>query len=449
MNTKLVKKISLILIFTLLSTVIPWNTVKAESQVPEVSAHAYVVMDANSGEVLYSEHETNKIYPASTVKLMTAIVAMEQSSLTKKITTKQSVLKELPSDASVIGLKPKNTYTLNQLLQMTLIVSAADAANTIAAGVSGSTKKFVKKMNAKAEELGMYGTSFDNAVGLDIGNGYKNTYTTAEDFAILTRYAMSKPTLRDIVAMKTYKVPTSIKKSGGKLKSTNLFYSTADYSKDRYTIIGSKTGPTNAAGSVLIATARDQDNHEIICAFFGNVNRTTTYKDIRKLIDFTFNQYDNQLISLSQGFYDVRYRDSEQTILKYCNEGLIFGNEDGSFSPESKINQKDFVDTVNGIAQTNLVANAETKNLKVVDFADMLMSAYPIEVSDEIYTEYADKFTSATTLSEENKKNLSVLYHEGILPKNYEYKADSYITKEDMVLIADKLIAYVDTKVIN
>lgn len=438
------RKISLVLIITIMVTIMPWQSANAAEKVPNVNAHAYVVMDANTGEVLFSMHDKKRIYPASTAKLMTAIVAVENAPLSKKIKTKQSVLREIPSDASKIGLKANYIYTLDNLLQMTLIVSAADATNTLAAGISGTTKKFVTKMNQKASELKLTNTSFDNAIGLDIGNGYNKTYTTARDYSVLARYAMSKAAIRRIVAMKTYQVPNTIKKSSVKLKNTNLFYSTEDYSKNRYTIIGSKTGTTRAAGSVLIATAKDNDNHEIICAFFGNVNRSSTYKDVRKLLDYTFNEFDNGNIILSKGFYDIRFRDSEALILDYCNKGLLEGTKDGAFQPESNVKEIDFVNTVNKIANSNFVSITNNKNITVLAFANILMNAYPVSVTEDSINELKDKFVYSKKLSKVNLQNLTALYKADILPKDYDYEVESYINREDMVFIGDRLIQYLN-----
>ncbi|HEX3078248.1 MAG TPA: serine hydrolase [Lachnospiraceae bacterium] len=437
---KQAKKLISILLILILSF-LPARGVLAETSPVSVSAYAYVVMDANSGEILYSEHRSNRIYPASTAKLMTAIVALENGKLTDRIIAKQSALKYVPNDAYEVGLKANKTYTFNQLLNLTLVVSAADAANTIAAGTGGTLKNFIAKMNAKAKELGLEHTSFDNTIGLDIGNGYKKTYSTATDLAVLARYAMSIKEIRDVVAKETYTF------RGKVLDSTNQFYSTASYSDDRYTIIGTKTGTTKAAGSVLIATARDDEGHEVICAFFGNVNRTSTYQDIRELLDYTFDRYDEGSISLSKGFYDVRFRDSESTIVRLCDEGLLAMNSTGEFKPTAKVTQSYFLKTVNRICNTDLLATDASKRLTIEDLADILYESYPVEVSEERLDAMDDTFNSKNALTQEEIEELVALYDSGVLPNDYNYNVSSYITKEDTVMIADSLSGYIENYV--
>ena len=281
--------ISYLLLLTLVF-LIPSSYLQAETVTPEVSAYAYVIIDANSGDLLYQENEDVKIYPASTVKIMTAIIALEQCSTSKKIKIKKSVLSQIPEDVYQLNLVPGDSYSLYNLLHMLLLNSAADAADSIAVGVAGSKKAFIKKMNKKAKELGMSHTSFDNTIGLDIGNGYKKTYTTAKDMAILTRYAMENTTFRRIVKKAKYIVPKTKRSKKIKLENTNQFLQDLEYNTNLYKVIGTKTGTTDAAGKVLISTAKDTSGHEVICAFFGNQTRKKMYRDIQSLYEYVFSQ---------------------------------------------------------------------------------------------------------------------------------------------------------------
>lgn len=285
---KAFNRIVIFLLVIIITVLGPVTYLNAESALPDVSAHSYVIMDSDTGEVLYQQNGNKKIYPASTVKIMTAIVALENCKLSKKIKIKKSVLTEISQDAYTLGLKVGDSYTLNNLLHMLLLNSAADAADSIAVGVCKTKKAFIKKMNQKAKELGMNHTSFDNTVGLDIGNQYNNTYSTAKDMAILTKYAMSNKTFRKIVNKAVYTVPKTKKSKAIKLENTNLFLKDQPYSNELYKIIGTKTGTTKAAGKVLITTAKDSEGTEVICAFFGNKTKDRMYLDIRKLLDYVF-----------------------------------------------------------------------------------------------------------------------------------------------------------------
>lgn len=263
---------------------------EAQAAGPKVQAHAYYMIDAGTGEKILSKNANKKIYPASTVKLMTALVVLEHADETDQYTYTKKLKKKIPGDASALNLRTGRRYTVNQYLHMLLIVSDAASATTLAYGSAGSLQRFVTWMNEKAEELEMDHTSFDNPIGLDVGSGYNKTYTTAADFIKVSKAAMENSTIRSIVAKKKYRVsPVGVKKSFV-IKNTNAFY--RRYKKmvkgKRYEIIGSKTGTTRAAGHCLVCTARDAKGREVICAFYGRGDYKRLYKDVRKLMDYAY-----------------------------------------------------------------------------------------------------------------------------------------------------------------
>lgn len=147
MRRKIKKLVIVLLIAAFISGLVPgsiFNQVPtASAAVPSVQAKAYVVMDANSGGVIYKKSMNKKIYPASTVKLMTAIVALENADLDKKITFTKKLRKMIPSDASKLGLKAGTTYSVRQYLNMMLIASDADSATALASGTAGTYENFI------------------------------------------------------------------------------------------------------------------------------------------------------------------------------------------------------------------------------------------------------------------------------------------------------------------
>lgn len=282
----------LLIIALLLGGFLP-QPVQAETDKPKTQAHAYYMVDAGSGKKILSQNANKKIYPASTVKLMTALVALEHARTTQEIKYTKKLSKMIPSDAAALNLRTGRTYNVRQYLHMLLMVSDAAAATALSVGIAGSQEQFVKWMNEKAVALGMTKTSFDNPIGLDIGSGYHKTYTTASDFSKISRAAMENKTIRAIVAKHKYKVqPIGVKKSFV-IQNTNAFYFA--YKKmvkgAKYEIIGSKTGTTRAAGHALVATARDEEGHEVICAFYGKGTHERLYQDVKKLFDYAFEQY--------------------------------------------------------------------------------------------------------------------------------------------------------------
>ena len=323
----------LLLIFSLFFSSTPIQAAAC----PKVHAHAYVIMDANTGKVLLSKQSKKKIYPASTVKLMTALVVLDKYKTTKKIKITKRMVKQFPSSASKVGLVAGNSYTVSDLLHMLLLPSAGDAAIVLAIATHGSHTSFARAMNQKASTLNMKHSSFDNAIGLDIGDDYYNTYGTAADFAILARYAMSVPAIRSIVTKASYIVPKSKYSKAFRIVNTNQFLSEFSYNQKLYQMIGGKTGTTKAAGSVLITTAKDQYGHEIICAFFGNDDREQMYKDIRKLLNYTFKQGKAGKLKYKKGFWDTRYRLNGPLVHKYYNQGKLPVTQ--RFYPEKKEKQ--------------------------------------------------------------------------------------------------------------
>ena len=404
---------------------------------PKVKAHSYLVMDANSGKALYSQNPGKRIYPASTAKIMTALVALENAKETKKIKFTKQMKKQVNS-ASIahLGLKAGATYQVRDYLHMLLLSSDADSAYALAVGSCGSTKKFVKKMNAKAKALGMKSTSFDNPVGLDIGNNYKKTYTTAKDFAVMARYAMSISTIREIVATSSYKVPKTSKSKAFTIHSTNAFYSGAAYDDSLYEVIGMKTGFTSAAGYTFIGVARDIEGHEVICTFFGKSSSARRYKDIKNLFNYTFQQYDKDKIDLSVGFWDTRFLASEKVIQKYAKQGLL-STEEERFYPKRNVTEAEFIELINGIGEMTLTASSNKKVVTVQMAADYIYRD-DVMIEQKKVDAWMSKLSNVPA-GDAAKNRLAALYEHRLMDVKSCADAGHKLTREETVLLADKL----------
>ena len=403
-----------------------------------------MVMDAHSGKKLYASKANKKIYPASTVKVMTAVVALDNLKKTKKIKFTKAMRKQVNgAEIAHLGLKVGASYTVEAYLHMMLMCSDADSAIALAVGAGGSTTAFVNKMNEKAEIIGMKKTSFDNPIGLDIGNGYSKTYTTASDFTKLARYAMSYETIRDIVAKDTYKVPKTSKSKSFTIHNTNAFYSVSEYASNKFEVIGLKTGTTKAAGHVLIAVAQDDEGHEVICSFFGKSTDKRKYQDIKKLLNYTFTQYNKGKITLAKGFWDTRYQSSEKWIRKYATEDILEG-EDGRFYPKEKVTQMDFADWANAIADTELETDSE-EELSVQVLAQMLAPYLSSAVEQAVLDE---KLKELKNLPEDAalKNQIALLYVNGIVNTSMTDDVLYTFTREEAVIIADALTLDVTAK---
>lgn len=432
------------------------NTDIHAASAPSVSAHAYVIMDANTGKTLYSKNPNKRIYPASTVKLMSALVVLDRCNPNKTIKITKRMLKQVPADSSVAGLKAGNSYSVSALLHMLLLPSAGDAAVALAYGSYGSNKAFVAAMNQKAKKLSLSHTSFDNPIGLDIGNHYYKTYTTASDFSKLARYAMTNSTIRKIVSKSSYTVPKAKYTPAFTIKNTNQFLTGFSYNKNLYQVIGGKTGTTKAAGSVLITSAVDKKGHEVICAFFGNQDHKKMYSDIRKLLNFTFKQGKSENIPWKKGFWDVRYRNSEAIIRTYYNKGDIPVST--RFYPTKQASQKVLLSLINQISNHQMQAKNPNNKLSVMDFATIY---YEESHSQDTITASGSSITSSSneiskkelenakdtcmdfddidTLNEQQLIELAYLVKADILPASVKKHTTTYLTKEQAVLLANNL----------
>lgn len=218
-------------IMILLFSVIP-----SEAHAVTTSATAAILMDADSGRILYAHNENAQMLIASTTKILTALVAIENGRLSDVITvTREATLAEGTS----MYLKEGEQLTLETLLYGLLLSSGNDAALAVAEGVAGSVDEFVALMNEKAAELGMTNSSFANPNGLD-ADGH---YSTALDMARLACAAMENPTLMRIASTRSVTV------GGRTMNNHNRLLNTVEG------CVGLKTGYTRAAGRTLVSCA--------------------------------------------------------------------------------------------------------------------------------------------------------------------------------------------------
>ena len=267
---------------------------------PDTShAESALLMDMKTGRVIYGKNSTEKMYPASTTKMMTGILALESGEMGDTVAARYDALKSITLEDSHMGILVGEELTMTDLLNGMLVYSANDAANVIAIHVGGSMEAFVDLMNAKAAELGMKDTNFVNACG----DHAKDHYTTAEDLAILARYCMKNETFREIVKKPTYHIdPTNKYKLNRDLPATNLFLSTARSANHLYKpCTGIKTGPTEAAGHCLVSSATYNEMELLAvvlkCDDEDVKEKAYSYTISRTLFDFGFNNYESGVIA--------------------------------------------------------------------------------------------------------------------------------------------------------
>ena len=221
-----------LLTLTMLLALLP-----CRAEAVQLSAAAAILMDADSGEILFEKDAGRCMRIASTTKIMTALVALERAKLTDTITVTASHMVE----GSSMYLKPGETVTVEELLYGLMLCSGNDAALALA-DCCGGLDAFVQAMNEKAAALGMKDTSFANPNGLDD----ENHYSTARDMAVLSAYAAEDPTFRRICSTKTATV------GGRSMTNHNKLLRQIEG------CIGMKTGYTKAAGRTLVSCAERQ-----------------------------------------------------------------------------------------------------------------------------------------------------------------------------------------------
>ncbi|MDD3480869.1 MAG: hypothetical protein PHW75_01415 [Patescibacteria group bacterium] len=232
-----------------------------------VTAEAAFFVDINSGEYLVEKAIDKKLSIASLTKLMTALIAVEETSPDDVITVPPGLA--VRSDDSRMWLVAGDKLTSNELLHGVLIASGSDAALTFASHISGSTNDFVELMNDRAELLGLRDTHFGNPVGWDEADNY----STAQDMAALSRIALTNPEIREIVAKRTY-IANSQRGRPYILTNTNLLIG--------QTYKGIKTGTTYGAGQCLTTYYTDGDR-EIIGVVLGSTSR---FSDTTRTIEY-------------------------------------------------------------------------------------------------------------------------------------------------------------------
>lgn len=252
---------------------------------PQVTAPTAILIDSETGRVLYEKNADTKMYPASTTKTMTALLATEYENLDEQVTATQNVLK-IERGSSQIYIEPGEVMTLRQLLYALMLTSANDAAIDIAEFIGGSVENFANMMNEKAKSLGAVNTHFVNPNGLHDDNHY----TTVRDMALIAREGMKNPFFRELVSTYRYEIPPTNKQQEARNYITNGNKLISPYDKNKYPYaIGIKTGYTTKSLHCLVGGAK-KDDIELISVVMGD-EKDAMYPDTVALFEYGFANY--------------------------------------------------------------------------------------------------------------------------------------------------------------
>ncbi len=240
-----------------------------------ISADCAVLINAKTGEILYDKNGTTKHANASTTKIMTCILALENSKLKTKVTASANAAAQEPTK---IYLHQGEVFYMKDLLYGLMLPSGNDAAVAIAEHISGSTKAFAKLMNKKAKEIGCTSTHFVTPNGLDAG---LNHYTTAQDLAKIAAYAYKNSTFRKIIRTQTYSF-TSLSGYSYYLTTTNALLGNMSG------VTGMKTGYTNKAGYCFVGSVKSKGGDTYIAVVLGGSTSESRWSDARKLLNYAY-----------------------------------------------------------------------------------------------------------------------------------------------------------------
>lgn len=276
-----------------------------------IDAQAYILVDSKTGQILYEQNPDKKLYPASTTKIMTAVLALENGSPGQIMTASKQAVYDIGKDGMNIGIMPDEKIPMINLLEALLISSANETANIIAENICSSRDEFVKLMNKRAQELGAVNTHFVNPCGAH----NSEHYTTAKDFAAIARYAMTLDAFREIAGKKEYKMPITNKHSEWPvLYSSNLLLRNPPRNAS-FRINGIKTGYTGEAGQNLVSSAVNDDGMELIAVVLGVMypdNQRSSFNYSFKLLEYGFNNYSMQkLCDANQKVVQIQVADAK------------------------------------------------------------------------------------------------------------------------------------------
>lgn len=311
-------------------------TAKAEKLALTVNAEAAILMNADTGAILYEKNAHVLHYPASTTKVATALYALQKVSDQLDVmiaadqecigTVKEEAIRKsnytLPSyllipDGSHIGIKRGELLSLRDLFYGMMVASGDDAANVIAKYTSGTIPQFVQEMNAYVKKLGCTSTTFYNPHGLH----HPKQQTTVYDLAILTREALKNSLFREMVSTVRYTRPKTNKQEPTTLVQTNRLLRTGPYYYPK--AIGVKTGYYSLAGSNLVAAAKDGDR-TLIAVVLKVKERKDIFLDTKKMFEAAFSQPKVQRVLLHKGAqkFALDIPGGEKTVSGYIQEDI-------------------------------------------------------------------------------------------------------------------------------
>ena len=311
-----------VLFFLLLVTIyiISFNHIYASDISEELTLYCEndIAVDAETGTILFAKNENEKLYPASTTKILTAILAIENLNLEDNVIVSRNAVYSTPIGSSVMGVKPGEIFTVEELLYGLLLPSGNDVALVLAEEISGNVNDFVNLMNEKASKIGCTNTHFANPHGFHDDNHY----TTAVDMMKIFEYCFKNETFRKIISTKSYDIASTNKRETPiHLENTAKICDPNSISYYEY-VVGGKTGYTEEARGTFIGYAKKDNKTIFIGCFNGsqNINRNQArYMDAKEILEYCFNNSKYDIIANRDNY---KFKIYDENSRKYYTVGL-------------------------------------------------------------------------------------------------------------------------------
>ena len=259
----------------------------AYPEAPEINGHAAILIDMDTGAILYAKNAHEKLYPASITKIMTGLLAVENCALEDSFTFTQEIINALPWDAAKYGYVPGETVNIRDLLYVLMLRSANEVAIGLGMKIAGTEEAFGKLMTERAKEIGAVNTNFVNATGLHDDNHY----TTAYDMALISIEAMKNSTFMDVWGTPSYTVnPTNVQPDIVRIWNRHDMLVNRGMQYYAYAK-GGKTGYTDEAGKTLVTYA-SRDGRNLMCVVMKS-GAETVFSDTRLLFEYGFGDFEN------------------------------------------------------------------------------------------------------------------------------------------------------------
>lgn len=360
------------------------NEIENWPEGPMIGSEAAIVMEADTGTILYSKNIHEHLFPASTTKLLTCLVAVENASLDETVTFSHDAVFSIPVGSSNMGMDEGQSISMEQCLYGILVGSANEVANAVAEHIGGSIDGFAKLMNQKAAELGCTDSHFVNANGLHDDNHY----TSAYDLAVIARAFFKNELLAKISGTPSCQFESTPNQPDDFILRTHHKLVNGEYQYEG--IIGGKTGYTDNARQTLV-TCAEKNGMKLICVIMKEES-PYQFTDTQELFDYGFSNFDLVNVSENETKYNINNADFFQTdndifgsskpILSLNKESSLVLPKTATFADTQSSISYDVTDE-NEIAKIDYTYNGIYVGSASVDIAANTTSSYEFDTQTE------------------------------------------------------------------